>query len=256
VSIFDGLSTTRQGDALDTYIVDFNTQTQRALTSGNSGGAADWWAGSDSVVYVDNTRRLQRDIRVLVRAADGSGSARELFRSPMGIHDIEVSPDGNRMVYATGLSSTGATVIEVRDLKTGTMTRISDDAPAIRRRPTFSSDGMRVLYDDESWTTVLSADGTGVSARHGTRQFAAWDPTTDRIFGYGPVTMSVYVNHGTPDLLAVRAPGRVMALDVFPGGSQMLVAAESTDEQESESAGDSETIRTIFMVLNLFEELK
>ena len=259
VSITDGLSTSRLGDALDTYVLNLGTGEKTQLTFGTQGGAADWYLGSDSVMYVDNSQRIQGHVRVMVRAANGSGDAREAFRSTTGIHDIDISQDGSKVIYTTGLSSNGATELEIRVIETGEVIPLSDGRAAQRRRPTFSPDDSLVSYQEDGRLLIRASDGTGLaaSADGGGGRFPVWDAVSGLMFTYGPISMAIWSGLGTPNQDAVSTPGRVMGMDALPGGSLLLVAIEGSDETsatDEQTAADS--TRTIMVTLNLFEELK
>ena len=257
LTIVDGESTARIGDAMDTFVIDLETQRQIRLTEGLSGGSGDWYAGSDSVIYVDNANRSRGEIRVRVRAANGSGVSRELFQSNTGIHDVDVSQDGLRVVYTTGQFSNGNTQLEVRNLVTGEVLQLSDGSPAQRSSPVFSPDGSQVFYMEGTRGWTRSADGTGVpTVSPGNGQTPVWEAQSGIKFSSGRLVRRIWQGIDSDELNAVNAPGIVRAMDALPGGNTLLVAVGVPDGDEGDDTMSRDSLRTLSVVMNVFEALK
>ena len=257
LTIVDGESTARIGDAMDTFVIDLETQRQIRLTEGLSGGSGDWYAGSDSVIYVDNANRSRGEIRVRVRAANGSGVSRELFQSNTGIHDVDVSQDGLRVVYTTGQFSNGNTQLEVRNLVTGEVLQLSDGSPAQRSSPVFSPDGSQIFYMEGTRGWTRSVDGTGVpTVSPGNGQTPVWEAQSGIKFSSARLARRIWQGIDSDELNAVNAPGIVRAMDALPGGNTLLVAVGVPGGDEGDDTMPGDSLRTLSVVMNVFEALK
>lgn len=80
--------------------------------------------------------------------------------------EVEISPDGARLAYGVTRNDVGArptTEVWIRDLRTGTTTRLGAGGPA--SSPRWSADGSHIAYfgrvGDSSGVVVANADGTG-----------------------------------------------------------------------------------------------
>ncbi|NQV72976.1 protein kinase [bacterium] len=258
VNIIEGLSTVRQGDAIDTYILDLKKGTHTQLTDGGTGGSATWFSNSDSVVYVDNTNRSEGRFRVVIRAADGRGVVRELFSSVTGIQEIAISPDDETIAYMAGRTPTGATQLVARSLKTGQQIRLSDGTTASRRYPQFSPDGQKVFYQEDGILYERSADGSGLPTRllGDVGNLAAVDQASGHWITASENTLALLEGENSEVLRSIKVPGSVTAADNFPGSQRFIIAMDAAVADPKLRSTQNDSLQTLTLFLNWFEELK
>ena len=263
VTISDPASAAGVGNGTDVYVLDLERGARVQLSHDLSGGWPTWYPAGDSVLYVDLTRHNAGDSRVMVCAADGSGEARTLFSSALGLSDLDLSPDGRWLVYAIGADPYGATRIEARSLVTGETVELTDRRIANRRNPRYSPDGRTVVYEENGQVFSRSADGIGlpVNISTGTASQARWSRDGGSLYFMIPGSI-LRARLGRPggemDVL-LQAANSVTSFDVFADGTRLLLADPSqVADPESLKTGAVRSDATEFLtfVVNWFEELQ
>jgi dipeptidyl aminopeptidase/acylaminoacyl peptidase len=179
-----------------------------------------------------------------------------LFTSDYGVTEFAVSPDGERLCYATnhtGIQNDYHLVdLYVRDLKIGTTRKLVDRAGG-KYHPRWSPDGMQIAF--VSWLDPLlsysrqslfvadapAVDAIGETSLAGYRLLTddydldieefAWSKHDGAIYALalaGTVTELIRVETGTTRVLA-HGPEVLTDLDLEPGGSRMVCVRESAD---------------------------
>jgi serine/threonine protein kinase/Tol biopolymer transport system component len=248
----------------DIWVLDLERETRNRLTSGGTGSDPTWWPGGDSVAYIDRRRMSSLGATAKVRAADGSGSARDLFTIKSWIADIAISPSGSRAAYVVGGRYVAATKLIVIDLATGQSVDLSGDEAASYRHPEFSPDGRYIAYqkDDRVWAT--EATGTGVPHYVGLAQAPRWSSDGTRIFVRDGTSIIYFGVTYEPTFSIVRSGfdiasgfGQSYLFDVFEDGETALVNVLETSDDEPDGSGSvRDSSLTVTVTVNWLETLK
>ncbi len=263
-AILDPDLSDNNGNGADVFVLDLVTERSTRLTLDASGHGPSWHPSGDSVYYVDSSGRDIGRFRTMVRAADGSGKAREVFTSTLGIWDLDISPDGTMAVYVVGSSLYGSTGLELRSLVSGEITRLTERRNANRRNPMFSWDNSRIAYEEDSQVYVQDVYGTGLPRNFSTG--LAWHPVwgreSDDIYFFcceGSLYKAAFGRtRASVDLMMQLALIRD-TYDVFPDGERALMTSPALGaglEQERREGAQADSTETLVFTVNWFRELE
>jgi serine/threonine-protein kinase len=262
-AILDPDLSDNNGNGTDVSVLDLVTERSTRLTFDASGRAPTWHPSGDSVYYVDSSMRDVGQHRAMVRAADGSGRAREVFTSTVGVWDLDVSPDGTMATYVVGSSLYGTTGLEVRSLVTGEVTRLTERRNANRRNPIFSPDNVRIAYEEDGQVYVRNVDGSGLPLNFSTG--FAWHPVwgrdSEEMYFFcceGGLYKAIFGRARTVDLMLQLALMRD-TYDIFPDGERALLTSPALAaglEQERQESVRADSTETLVFTINWFQELE
>ncbi len=262
LTIQDPSLNTGQGGGTDVFVLDIARGTLLQLTSNASGASPTWLSGGDSVAYVDRSGWGQGIYDVNVRAANGTGTPRRVFRNTVGVWDLDVSPSGDAAVYVVASDPFGVTGIVVRKLDTGETIELTDRRTANRRYPEYSPDGTTIVYEQDGETFTVPADGRGVPFNQSTGRWTqpVWSADGRTIFGTG--NAGLYSRDMETSRVKFELGFSVSEthfFDVFSSGDRVLLASPgmaaglggSTDE-----AVLSDSTESLVFVINFAESLR
>ena len=248
---------------MDVWVLDLERGTRIQLTTDGSGRGPTWSADGDSVIYILDVKASSVGGGLVIRAADGSGSAKRLG-SNVGaqIIDVDVSQDGSHAAYVLGESATGVTRLIVRDLRSGETVDLSGRLDANIRRPRFSPDGRYVAYQSGSVLFVRSADGGDVPIQVGQAGIPRWSPDGTALYSSAggvifkrDASLVPRFSHRQPNKPVAYGFGAFGYYDVFEDGRAGLFDVSDRGGGLTGSVSTDTTI-SVTVTVNWFETLR
>jgi Tol biopolymer transport system component/predicted Ser/Thr protein kinase len=262
LTIQDPSLNTGQGTGTDVFVLDVARGSLLQLTFNASGASPTWVPGGDSVAYVDQSRATQGITDVNVRAADGTGAPRRLFRSTVRVWDLDLSPAGDAAVYVAAADPFGVSGIVVRKLETGEVIELTDRRTANRRYPEFSPDGSTIVYEQDGETYTAPADGRGVPINRSTGRWGqpTWSADGRKIYGLGSTGLvSRELESATVDFEVGFTWSETYFYDVFSSGDRMLMTSPGIAAGGGvgpDGALPSDSTESLVFVINFAENLR
>jgi len=262
LTIQDPTQNTGQGGGTDVFVLDLSRGSLLQLTTGSSGAAPTWIPSGDSVAYVDRSRAPQGISDVVVRAADGTGNPRLLFRSTVGVWDLDISSSGREAVYVSAMDPYGVGGIAVRRLDTGETIELTDRRTANRRYPEFSPDGSTILFEQDGDAYTVPADGRGVPFNRTTGRWGqpSWSADGRTIYGVGSTGLvSKDVESGLVRFELSFSVPETYFYDVFSDGERALLSSPGLAAGSEARAGDpvpSDSTESLVFLVNFAETLR
>ncbi len=118
-------------------------------------------------------------------------SAKQLTRSPSGIYDYAVSPDGSKIAFSEKNTSTQTIDIKLLDLDTGQIQQITNCQKAECKSPVWRPDGQMIAYERNELNFNPAIPGQSTPTRIWVIDLSTTPPSTHPMFadsqvlGYG-----------------------------------------------------------------------
>jgi Tol biopolymer transport system component len=118
-------------------------------------------------------------------------AAYQLTRSPSGIFDYAVSPDGSQIAFSERNTTTGTMDIKILDLDSGGIEQVTNCQDAECKTPTWRPDGQMIAYERIDYNTSLAQVGRASPTRIWLIDLSSKPATTrpmfsdSQILGYG-----------------------------------------------------------------------
>lgn len=119
------------------------------------------------------------------------GSAHQVTKSPSGVYDFGVSPDGSKIAFTEKNSNTGTMDIKLLDVETGGIEQVTNCADAECKTPVWRPDGQLIAYEridlNSSLANQVGASPTRIWIIDLSSKPATTRPLFDdsQILGYG-----------------------------------------------------------------------
>ncbi|PIQ62050.1 MAG: hypothetical protein COV99_07415 [Bacteroidetes bacterium CG12_big_fil_rev_8_21_14_0_65_60_17] len=246
----------------DIWILDFETGSRRALTSGGRSMAPAWSPSGDSLYFVE----FGGNSRLKIMAASGRGGARVVVDPAIpALYDLDVSPNKKWAVMAAGIPPTmdAATDMLIVDLETEEVYSrglVADRLTAPGGNPrhlAFSPDSKYLAYEDQGAIRVQSMedlDSVPITVWENGMTLPKWSPDGSVLHGIRLGQNRAEMDVQTDPVFRVLgerfvdSPGGVYStslFDLFPDNSGFMMGyptALSTDTSGA-TATDATTIR-------------
>jgi serine/threonine-protein kinase len=201
-------------------IADLNTGKIRLLTKDNALALSPAWAADSKFIYFSSSRG--GTLNIWKMAADGS-ALRQITAGEGDDTELDVSSDGQRLVFATLRLNIGLAQLDREAAPDGASVKVIANDPARNEfGPVYSPDGTRIAFftnlkgvENES---VSVADANGRNAIQLVRDsrvnlFPRWSPDGTRLLYYStsfppqPEYRSVSISGGAPEIVMKTAFG-------------------------------------------------
>jgi eukaryotic-like serine/threonine-protein kinase len=178
------------------YLMDITGQNQQKITNLKDGACQPAWSPDGSqLVFISpcagNDTKYPHSSLFRVNA-DGTGFS-PLLAAPGGYYDPDWSPDG-KLIAFTSLRDSAQNLtphIYTLDIATGKINRLMTGSDLAQRRPQFSPDGSKMVFEDDRFNQPQiylldsrSDSGNSIpltSATDGPAQFPYWSPDGNEI---------------------------------------------------------------------------
>ncbi|HYN06431.1 MAG TPA: protein kinase [Vicinamibacterales bacterium] len=156
----------RRGPRSELALVDPETQAVRFLTSDDALAMSPVWSPDDRFLYFSSSRGGTINVW---RMSVADGHATPITAGQGDDIEIDLSADGNRLVFATYRANTNLAEIPIAPAPPGPLKWLTSDAARSEAAPTYAPDGGRIAYfsnrsgAEREAIWVMDADGANAT---------------------------------------------------------------------------------------------
>lgn len=242
------------------WVVELESGVSNRLTFGDVGDNPWWHPSGDSVLYVD---RSGNDSRLILRASDGSGVPRTLFREDGIRYGYPSASRAFDRVVFTRHSNEGVDlwVLDLDSGEAGPLVEEDGEQDGARVSP----DGRFVAYigdqisgEPRIYLEPMDPDGSRWDLSRGAALFPRWAPDGSAVYFFsvsgGILRVDISTEGGR---ISISNPQTVLAVDpnefdVLPDGSGLIM----TRDADAGPRSDGPDSRYVDVVFNWTQELK